>query len=174
MLKRYQRDVHGVRKFKETTDSLVKGGKLSKDVQALLIAEIGNLGLRITTESPRKTREAAAFTMWMCVYRPVTFDVAALPKLPIEFMEEFCATLNFFIASSYLSKFGEIVIGETDREIKIRTERIRRDFTCRKVCQSTLEVFYGAILRLKPELIQHENTVVKTSSFTKRKPRRKL
>ena len=168
VLKRFQRDAHGVRRFSQLAQQMVKAQKMEGATMETILKEVAELGLRITTDCPRKTREAAAFSLWMCVYRPVTFNSQALPDVKPDGLEEFCATLNYFIASSYLGKFGDIELGQTPTEIGIRTERIRRDFTCREVSLSTLEAFYGAILKLKPEYVEHENTIVHTSSFTKK------
>ena len=104
--------------------------------------EILNLGIRLGSNNPRKTRIAAVFSLWMSVFRPVSIewekskDDKAAPKI--------CAALNFWIAHSYLSKFGKIVIGPECRE---HVNRIVHDFTFREVNLSSLEVLYSGIFR---------------------------
>jgi hypothetical protein len=57
-----------------------------------------NLGLRVSSDDPKKTRIAAVFSLWMCTFRPVSVrweiskDDPRAPKL--------CAALNFWIAQA--------------------------------------------------------------------------
>jgi len=169
MLKRFQRDAFGVKRFCELTGRMVRDREFSQATREKIMAEVFSLGLRITAESPRKTRETAVFSLWMCVFRPISFDAEKLVEISPENLELFCAMVNFFIASSYLGKYGDIDLGQTAHEVEIRTERIKHDFTCREINLSSLEIFYGAIFKLYPEYVENENVTVKTSSFIKRK-----
>jgi hypothetical protein len=105
------------------------------------------LGLRITADEPRKTRIAAAFSLWMCVFRPVSiypYHLIASANL-----ELFCANLNYWLASTFLLKFpgSRIDLGNPEEE-KIRLSRIQHDFTFREVGMSTMETLYSSIFRL--------------------------
>ncbi|HEU6447821.1 MAG TPA: hypothetical protein VFV23_05225 [Verrucomicrobiae bacterium] len=146
-LKRFQRDVYGVKRFDEITTGMVKGGKFTAATKDLICKEVSSLGLRVTADSPRKTRESAGFSLWMCVFRPISFNSLNLPEISPENLEVFSAMVNYFIASSYLGKFGNIVLGHNGHERQIRVERIKHDFTFREVSFSTLETFYGAIFQ---------------------------
>jgi hypothetical protein len=145
MLKKFQRDTYGVRRLRRFLGGLVKHGRLAKDAEDEVMKAVGDLGLRISAEDPRKTRVAAAFSLWMCVYRPVTIDGAGL-SVPSTDLELFCASLNYWLASTFLMKFGEVELGSGD-EGRIRMNRIKHDFTVRRVCLSTLETLYSAIFR---------------------------
>jgi hypothetical protein len=147
MLKRFQRDVYGVKRFCDLADDLVKKGELSKEAKRILVESACGLGLRITAEDPRKTRLAAAFSLWMCVFRPVSFDTADLAEIPSTALELFCASLNYWLASTFLLKFGTIDLGDS-KEAAIRLERIKHDFTFRQVSISTMETLYSAIFRI--------------------------
>lgn len=158
MLKRFQRDAYGVNRFEAIADQMVKDGKFSKETKEEILSQVQQLGLRITAESPRKTRVPAAFSLWMCVFRPISFDARKLQGFPVEVLEVFCAMVNYFMATAYLSKFGTTELGGTKRDESVRLERIRHDFTCREVSFSTMETFYSAIFRLDPRYLEHENT----------------
>src|SRR5207248_6315466 len=80
MLLRFQRDTFGVNRFEKYLESRVKLNKLDSDTAAEIFGQVCSLGLRITAESPRKTRVAAVFTFWMCVLRPVSFNSKELAK----------------------------------------------------------------------------------------------
>jgi|ERR1035441_2500506 hypothetical protein len=154
MLKRFQRDVFGLKHFCEQTQGLVDKKLMDEKLQEDIIGYVGDLGLRIAAEEPRKTRIAAAFSLWMCVFRPVSFDSQELAKNGFnnpESYELFCAALNYWLASTFLKKFGDVFLGELP-DSDIRLERIRHDFTYRQVCLSTLETLYGSIFRRRPEV----------------------
>lgn len=146
MLKRFQRDAFGVKRFIEFSEKLVEEGKLDSEVRTQINKEVCGLGLRITADKPRKTRIAAAFTLWMCVFRPISFDSARLPEFEPEGLEHFCAALNYWLACTYLEKFGRICLSEM-KDSTIRYDRIKHDFTYRQVSLSTLETFYAGIFR---------------------------
>jgi hypothetical protein len=90
------------------------------------------------------TRRAAAFSLWMCAFRPVHLDFKLSKDDPRACM--FAAGLNFYIARSYLKLTGNIEPGKPD-ESKMRLRRILHDFTYREVNLSSLEFFYSAIYR---------------------------
>jgi len=152
MLKKFQRDVYGVQGFRAYVKDLVLRRKLvtlTKDkvkAEEELMERVCDLGLRISAENPRKTRVAAAFSLWMCVYRPVYIDGDGL-DLHSNDLDLFCASFNYWLASTFLMKFGEVSLGKGKAEADIRMGRVRHDFTVRQVCLSTLETFYSAIFR---------------------------
>jgi hypothetical protein len=153
MLKRFQRDVFGLKNFCAQTQELVAKRLLDAKLQEDIVEYVSHLGLRVAAEEPRKTRIAAAFSLWMCVFRPVTFDSQELAKNGFgnpESYELFCAALNYWLASTFLNKFGNVFLGELP-DCDTRLERIRHDFTYRRVCLSTLETLYGSIFRCRPE-----------------------
>lgn len=147
MFKRFQRDAFGVSRFSDLAEKLVTENKLSGETKDLIIKEVRQLGLRVSSAEPRKTRIAAAFSLWMCVFRPVTFDNRQLGEVSPDKLEIFCAALNFYIASSFLSKLGAIHIG-VGEEADIILERIKHDFTYRHVSMSVLETLYCSIFRV--------------------------
>lgn len=148
-MKRFQRDVYGVRRFFELMGRMVDDGRIrDKETQDEICSEVCSLGLRITAPEPRKTRVPASFTLWMNVFRPVFLTTEATNHIPIEDVEEFCASFTFFLTSSYLSKFGYIELGNNASEIAVRIKRIKHDFTCRDVGMSSLETFYSSIFKL--------------------------
>jgi hypothetical protein len=151
MLKHFQRDAFGVQKFVEHTEVLVKSGKLDVKIQDDIVKRVHALGLRVTAEEPRKTRIAATFSLWLCVYRPVSFDIAQLPSgIQPESLEQFCACLNYWIASNYLEKFGKVILWELE-DADVRLDRIKHDFSCREVSFSTLETLYSSLFRCHPK-----------------------
>jgi hypothetical protein len=148
MLKRFQRDAFGVSRFDALTDIMVKQEKLTKETKAEIFEQVKELGLRITAESPRKTRVPAAFSLWMCTFRPIYFDLSKLPGHDHARLETFCSMVNYWLTTTYLTKFGYIDLGGSSKEQDTRLNRVRHDFTCREVSFSTLETFYSAIFRL--------------------------
>lgn len=151
MLKKFQRDVYGVNNFRSYVDGLVKSKKLLTftldkiKTEEEMMQKVCSLGLRISAKNPRKTRVAAAFSLWMCVYRPVYINGDGL-DLHSNDLDLFCASLNYWLASSFLMKFGKVSLG-TEDDAKIRMDRVRHDFTVRQVCLSTLETFYSSVFR---------------------------
>jgi hypothetical protein len=147
MLKRFQRDAYGVKRFCDLAEGLVKAGKLQADARDTVIESVCSLGLRITAEEPRKTRIATAFSLWMCVFRPVSIYPYHL--ITSADLELFCANLNYWLATTFLLKFpgSRIDLGNREEE-NIRLARIQHDFTYREVGMSTMETLYSSIFRL--------------------------
>ena len=146
MLKRFQRDAYGVKRFCDLTDALVADGKLDPAVRVVVVGEVRRLGLRITADKPRKTRVAAAFALWMCTFRPVSIDAYWLVGVEPTELEVFCASLNFWLAETFLCKFGRVEVGSGEDE-RILLERIKHDFTFRQVSLSTMETLFSSIFR---------------------------
>ena len=146
MLKRFQRDAFGLMKFSEITRKMVEIGDLSEAAQKIINQQASELGLRVTSNDPRKTRIASTFTFWMCVFRPVSIDVSRFPGLPASWLVTLCARINFWISSTYLLKFGDINLYDLQDFVK-RYERIKHDFTYREVGFSTLETLYCSYWR---------------------------
>lgn len=141
MLARFQRDAFGVGRLWAKLDARIEDETLRKELKG----EIMNLGLRVASEDPRKTRIAAVFSLWLCTFRPVAMrseSTKSDPRAPW-----FCAGLNFWIAQSYLSIFGKVIAGDGFRE---HLNRIVHDFTFREVNLSSLEVLYSGIFRPDP------------------------
>lgn len=138
MLGRLQRDAFGVGRLWTKLDQLIP----DPAVREQLKNGIMDLGIRVGSDKPRKTRIAAVFSLWMCVFRPVSICWEKSQTDPD--VAKFCAALNFWIAKSYLSKFGRIIVGPEFRE---HTNRILHDFTYREINLSSLEVLYCGIFR---------------------------
>lgn len=143
MLRRFQRDAFGAHNFFLFAESLHRKGSVSAETLDELFRSVRGLGLRISAEFPSRIRIAAAFSVWMCVFRPVTFDPERLQRnVPPMDLEMLCASLNFFLASSYLSKFGQINLGPPESHL---VDRIKIDFTTRDVSLLSLETLYRAV-----------------------------
>ena len=148
-LKRFHRDAYGVKHFKTYLRSLETSGVVKPDVIKEIFRRVSLLSVRINSPDPKKTRVAAAFSLWFAVSRPVHFTSDAANDAPREFLEHFNALLNFWIASNFLSKFGKIILPELpDREM--RMDRIKQDFTNRDISLSSLEMFYCGLFRPEP------------------------
>ncbi len=146
MLKKFQRDAYEVGRFSAFVERLISEGKLRAEAKNEVMGAVHRMGLRINAERPRKTRVAACFSLWMCVYRPVSIVPAAEITGPASELELFCASLNYYLASTFLMKFGEVNLGTGD-DARIRLSRIKHDFTVRRVCLSTLETLYASLFR---------------------------
>lgn len=147
MLRRFQRDAYGLSHFSRRLEESVKRGELTRFTKRELLDQASRLGLRIAAVEPRKTRIVAAFSLWMSVFRPVTFDSQLLTWMPVQDMELFCASLNFFIASTYLNKFGRVALGDQPDEITALVLRIKYDLTHRNVSLESLVSLYSSIFR---------------------------
>lgn len=143
MLGRFQRDAFGVGRFFAHLDQLVASGKISKEVAPELRRKVMSLGLRVASDDPRKTRIAAVFSLWMCALRPVSVEFHGDPAKDGQ-AHKFCAALNYWIASTYLRKFGRVSLGNQNNGPELM-KRILHDFTFREVNLSSLEILYCGI-----------------------------
>lgn len=147
MLGRFCRDVYGIGRLHKLMSQLEAAGEVKENGRKTILDEVSRLGVRINSPAPFMTRRAAAFSLWMCAFRPVYLDFKLSKEEPRASM--FPAGLNFFIASSYLKLTGKIDLGNS-AETKMRFHRILHDFTYREVNLSSLEFFYSGIYRKHP------------------------
>jgi hypothetical protein len=156
MLKHFQRDAYGLQRFAAWTSDLVRTGQIQDAATGkLIVAHANSLGLRVASEKPRKTKVAATFCLWMCVFRPVTFNLQHLKGFNKSGLEVFCASFNFWITCNYLRKFGTVIIRELP-DAAIRIERIKHDFTVRDVGFSSLETLFCSIFRPNQRVLDEE------------------
>jgi hypothetical protein len=139
LISRFHRDAFGVYNFAKLIESRFP----NRGDQTAIFDQIERLSIRINTGNPRKTRIAAAFSLWMATFRPVFF--IGLPSNPIKNLWRLEADLNFFIATSFLGLYGSIEIGTEGEDRNIRLERIRYDFTFRDLNLSSLEMLYCSV-----------------------------
>ena len=137
MLGRFQRDAFGVGRLFRKFDERVRSGEITGEFAEKSKNEIYGIGLRLGTDKPRKTRVAAVFSLWMCVFRPVSLNFLCSKDDKSAWM--FPAALNFWIARNYLLKFGTVLIGP---QFKEHFNRALHDFTYRDINLSSLEMFY--------------------------------
>ncbi len=144
MLGRFYRDAYGMADF----DSFLKGLEQSKKACSETVLEISqrahHLGLRISSKEPRKTRIASTFSLWMATLRPCSISYKR--SLNPEAANHFCAQLNFWIATTWLSKFGTVSLGNNAEDDQLR-QRILHDFTFRSVSHSSLEMLYRGLFQ---------------------------
>ena len=145
LLRRYYRDAFGVKKYDGYINGLVAAGKISSDDAKEIRSKVRKLGLRITSDDPRKTKVVAAFALWFSTFRPVFFLPYGGRKMPNHTVQPFCACFNYWVTTRYLRKFGRIELGEIDGHIRL--ERFQHDLTYRAVNLSSLEFFYASIFR---------------------------
>ena len=100
--------------------------------------------MHVTSDKPFKTRIAATFSLWMCAFRPVSLKYEK--SKDDTNAAKFCAALNFWIATSYLSKFGDKELF-VDARFKDHYKRVLHDFTYRNVNLSSLEMLYCGVFR---------------------------
>jgi hypothetical protein len=145
MLGRFQRDAFGTGRFFARLEQLEQSGKLDPATKKEIREKVLSLGLRIASESPRKTRIAAAFSLWMATFRPFYLRFYGDVKKDA-IADKFCAGLNFWISSLYLKKFGDVIVGNSRNHSEL-IKRIMHDFTFREINMSSLEVLYCSIFK---------------------------
>ena len=147
MLKRYCRDAFGVRNYAKILDAAERSGGLKRATRLRLDRALSGLSIRINSDEPKRTRIAAAFSLWMSTMRPIY--IQELPAQLDRRLWRLDATINFWITTSYLGKYGEIVIG-TPEDLEDFDHRLRRiwyDLTFRDLNLSCLELLYASIFR---------------------------
>jgi hypothetical protein len=141
MISRFHRDAFGVNRFVESVATICP----EKEKQKAIFTECEFLSIRINTGDPRKTRIAAAFSLWMSIMKPLYFR--GLPSNPDSWLWSLEAQINFFIASRFLALYGTIEVGIEGEDRRVRFERIMYDFTYRDVNLSSLELLYCSVFR---------------------------
>lgn len=141
MIRRFHRDAYGLYNY----TNAIKGLIPDQEKQRAVFAETERLSIRINTDKPRKTRIAAAFSLWMSTFKPMYF--IGLPSSPDIDLWRLEAETNFFIATSFLSLYGFIEVGKEGEDRRVRLERITYDFTFRDLNLSSLEMLYCSIFR---------------------------
>lgn len=147
MLRRFHRDGFGVAHFHDFLENRVAQGLLSAGCKEEIKKGIRGLSIRINSELPRKIRIAAAFSLWALTLRPIC--IRKLGVVPSDRLWRLDATINFWIATEYLKKFGSIQIGvlNNHKDFQIRLNRVWYDFTFRAINLSSLEMMYSSIFR---------------------------
>jgi len=145
MIGRFQRDAFGVQRLWNELGQRSSAGEQSEARTEELKEQILSLGIRVGTPKPRKTRIAAVFSLWMCVFRPVSLNYKASSDDKAAAM--FSAAVNFWICRMYLSKFGEVLGGAAFTE---HIKRVAHDFTYRDVSLSSLEMLYCGMFKPTP------------------------
>ena len=149
-LERFARDAWGVDRFhKRVNDQFALLG-INKDALAIVEKELHDVGIRVNTRHPRKTRVAACFALWMSTLRPLFVD-AANAKSDLDVAKEFCAAFTYTLCTEYLSMFGEVVAGSTDEDAAVRIQHVVRDFHCRQLGLSPLELLFCGLFRAEPK-----------------------
>lgn len=150
MLNRLHRDSYQVGHFSKWLTTTCGNPKLA----ASIMSKAGDLSVRINSDKPRKTRVAAAFSLWMSTFRPIF--LMQVPKPTPEDIIYLEATVNFNIAIRYLALFGAIQIGGTSDEADDIKARIYYDLTFRGLNLSSLEMLYCGLFRIVPPLEDKE------------------
>jgi hypothetical protein len=147
MLKRFCRDAYGVRRYTQMIESLKVERQITDEAATQIERVLSGLSIRINSDDPKKTRVAAAFSLWMSTMRPVF--IQEIPDHQDRRLWRLEATINFWIACCYLEKFGDIQIG-TPGDVDDFDQRLRRiwyDLTFRGLNLSCLEMMYASIFR---------------------------
>lgn len=152
-LKRFYRDSFGVSRF-ATWVGAQDPRILDASTKIILIDKLNELSIRINSSEPRKTRIAAAFTLWMTTFKPLCFRETALFSerrrsglINNDRLVKLDAKLTLLVATDYLKGFGDIVIGsdQDPQDRRVRLHRVWHDFTFRDLTLSSLEFFYMSI-----------------------------
>ncbi|MEQ1859549.1 MAG: hypothetical protein ABMA13_06410 [Chthoniobacteraceae bacterium] len=147
VFRRFNRDAFGVNRFFASMEAMEGDCKLPHPTRVEIQRQVAQLGIRINTDSPRKTKIAAAFSFWVAVLRPVYVRQFVIPGIAIEELNTFSAGLNFWIGCSYLSMYGDVLL-PSDADSSIRLARIRYDLTYRGINLSSLEMLYASVFKL--------------------------
>jgi hypothetical protein len=140
MLRRFYRDAFGVAHFNHTLKQICP----DKEMRERILEEIERMSIRINSRNPRKTRVAAAFSLWMSTFRPIF--IMGRPKQ----VWHLDASVNFYLATSYLELYGKIRVGVPGNDRTTRLQRILYDLTCRNINLSSLEMMYCSIFETDP------------------------
>jgi hypothetical protein len=146
MIKRFYRDAFGVGAFHSRIEEWIKEGGIHEKLKSKIHEELDGLGIRINSSLPKKTRIAAAFSLWATTFRPLILDT--LPNAMGNRPWHLDALVSFWIAGSYLRRFGVVRIGDPTKDKKdadARLGRILYDFTYRDLNLSSLEFMYAFI-----------------------------
>jgi hypothetical protein len=140
---RFQRDVWGVFRI----HNQIKKLKLPPDQKKSLLSKIEEAGVRINSKDPLKTRIAAAFSLWMTTFRPISIIPERTPACYSQSQLVQCnGALVHWISCAFLRQYGKLDHGN-DMDAMKRIERIRYDFTYRDLTLSSLEMLYCSIYR---------------------------
>ena len=161
MIRRFHRDVYGVSKFSKFLEGFKKGKKLNEEDVTAILLRIKRLGLRISSDEPRKTKVVAAFALWFSALRPIYFRDVNKIGLENEIINEFCANFCIWVTQKYLEKFGKIEWGDNGEDRATRFTRFKHDFTYRAINMSSFEFMYGSIFRC--DAAQSAQKLVKAS-----------
>ncbi len=152
MLARFHRDAFGLHNLDRRLDEWVAEGRINEPLKETLLECVCDLGIRINSPRPMRTRVAAAFSLWMTAMRPIALAGSAARGNPEA--GKLGAGLTFWIAKQYLRKFGAIRMGSPADSAK-RHERIHHDFTYRDINLSSLELLYCSIFWPRTEADEH-------------------
>ena len=145
---RLQRDAYGLMQYAKLIDKLALDNRVDEPARQQLKRELCTVSVRINSKAPRKTRVAAAFSLWFSALKPVFLSEMKADGIPEHMLMTFAGSCNFWIACQFLGKIGKLELGEGD-DRKERLDRIRYDFTVRDLNLSSLEMLYCSIYRPK-------------------------
>jgi hypothetical protein len=167
VFRRFDRDAFGVMRFCAMLDELEGACVIQRSTRQTIQDQLRYVGIRINTEDPRKTKVAAAFTLWACAMRPVYVRNMVISGIAVEELNTFCASLNFWVACSYLSMFGDVAL-PSDDDALVRLSRIRYDLTYRNLNLSSLEMLYASIFKLKEAPVEESGDLLSFQDAPKR------
>lgn len=149
LFNRFNRDAYGYANYCALIDSLT-GNVGEKDISVnaniYLKEKLAQTPMRICSEHPRRTRIAAAFSLWMATFRPVFYDAYSVKKKTLRH-NYFSAELNLWLACMFLTRTGGRVDFGEGTDAEIRKEHVLYDFMYRDISLSSLEMLYAGIFR---------------------------
>jgi hypothetical protein len=144
-IQRFHRDAFGVQKFRAKLKSLENEKHLDDTGRKEILETLKQVSVRINSLSPRQSRIAAAFSLWLATFRPVYFHKPETVGVKPQQLVNCCAELNLWMACAYLDQFGQVSLTR-DWADDERLDELRYDFTYRAISLSSLEFLYANIL----------------------------
>jgi len=152
---RFQRDAYGLSNYEGLLNKLKKEDKIHESAHTTLVSSLCTIGVRINSRNPRKTRVAAAFSLWFSALKPMRLTGMCAEGISEKQLMTLGGMCNFWIACQFLKVFGDLEFG-TGEDRKERLDRIPYDFTVRDLNLSSLEMLYCSVLRTDATLAERE------------------
>lgn len=155
-MQRFFREAYGVQSFTRTLAKLQRDSHITADAEITLRNHLKQLGIRINSNDPRKTRIAAAFSLWVSTMKPIVIakrcldQSRSLSNLDQERLCSLEAASIFWMVTVYLSRYGRVDLGIDEAERNVRMGRIVHDLTFRDLSLSSLEFMYSGLFRRVP------------------------
>ncbi len=143
VLRRMHRDLCGRKRLTDFVQSLEQ---ITDEQRRTLASMMDCMGLRVSSDEPRKVKNAAVFLLWMSHFRPVYYVGSVENEQDERLAKHLNASFALWLVQLWMTQYGEFIL-EKLPDTAVRVERLAHDLSFRALSQSSLELAMSSLFR---------------------------